>query len=64
MSATKRPSPSRQRADLMTPDRQQMGEVLALRKAFFKIMGAPNRALRPKRISSETRTNGTEAPRE
>jgi hypothetical protein len=40
------------------------GEVLALRKAFFKIMGAPKRALRPKRISSETRTNGTEAPRE
>ena len=64
MSVSKRPSPTRRRADLVTPDRQQMGEVLALRKAFFQIMGASKRVLRPKRINSGMRTDSSEASRE
>jgi hypothetical protein len=41
-----------------------MGEVLALRKAFLQIMGAPKRAPRLKRIRSEMRTNSSETSRE
>jgi hypothetical protein len=37
-----------------------MGEVLAIRRAFLQIMGAPKRASRRKRIGSEMRTNSKE----
>jgi hypothetical protein len=58
------PEPYRDGAFIAFHGSWRIGEVLALRKAFFQIMGASRRALRPKPIGSEMRANSSEASRE